>query len=365
MTKRFRAVLLAGAMAAALATAGSAWASYSPKLQVASASNASNGAVTVTASVGSSDDPTARAQIYVPVGYTVATGVAAGTKLGTVDAKASAADLNNTVLTLTGELDAIAPNAAAQAQCGVATAAATWDMHLSAAGQTLDIPVYVVQNTGAEATVSPTKLVVCLPPPDVPVGTPGRSTFGAKLLSASFTSSAITSPTTLGEYRWTSLWTPYTPAKGTPNATGSVEAQALVRLPSAVQISGLRRVRRAKTTTVRVNGKRVRRTSVSTAVAFGVKVTEAGQPVSGATVTAKVSGRLLGHTTTRSSGIAAGAFVFARGTVTIAVTAAIPARDLGATGCVKTAAFGGLPCVDATVGGSTHVASVKVTAYRK
>jgi hypothetical protein len=365
MTKRIRAVVAAGALFAALATAGSAWASYAPKLLVKSASGATNGLVTVTATVGATDDATARAQIYVPAGYTIATSTPAGTKLGAVTAQASAADLNNTILTLTGELDAIAPNAAAQAQCGVASAAATWDMHLDAAGQTLDIPVYVVQNTGAEATVSPTKLVVCLPPPDVPVGTPGRSAFGAKLISASFTSSAIVSPTTLGSYRWTSLWTPYTPAKGTPNAAGSVETQALVRLPANVQISGLKRIRHAKTRTVRVKGKKVKRTTVTTGIAFGAKVTEGGDAVSGAKVTAKANGRSLGTATTTSTGIAAGAFVFAKGTVTLAVTAVIPDRDLGASACVKSAAFGGLPCVDATAGGSTHTASIKVTAYKR
>ena len=39
--------------------------------------------------------------------------------------------------------------------------------------------------------------------------------------------------------------------------------------------------------------------------------------------------------------------------------------DLGAAACVKTAAFGGLPSVDATVGSSAPHASVKIAGYIK
>ena len=122
------------------------------------------------------------------------------------------------MLPLTGEHDAIAPTAAtnaAAAQCGVSPSQ-TWDLHLTAAGQTLDIPMFVVAGSAAEVAAGyQTKLVVCLPPPDVPPGTPGRATFGAKLLSATFTSSAISAPAAPGDYRWTSVWTPYVPGQGT------------------------------------------------------------------------------------------------------------------------------------------------------
>lgn len=365
MTKRVRALLAAASLLTALATAGSALASYAPKLTVKSASGATNGQVTVIASVGQADDPTARTQIYIPAGYTVTTTAAPGTKLGAVTAKASAADLSGTVLSLDGALQVIPPNPTAQAQCGVPASAATWDMHLSAATQTLDIPLYVVQNSGPEGTAGAYKLVVCLPPPDVPVGTPGRAVFGAKLISATFTSSAIVSPTTLGQYRWTSLWTPYTPTKGTPNAAGSVEAQSLVRLPSALRITSLKRTRGVRTVTAKVKGKKVRRHVVRTTVVFKAKVTEAGAAAAGAKVTGRANGKTLGSATTSTSGLATGAFVFDRGSVSLAVTATIPDRDLGATGCIKTAVFGGLPCVDATEGGSTNVATARVTAFRK
>jgi hypothetical protein len=233
MKRTYRLALLAVAALATLGFASSAFASFSPKLVVSSSTSGSGGAVRLGVVALNADDPTARVQIYIPAGYQVAS-PAAGAKLGSVTATAAAADLGGAILPLTGELDAIAPNATAAAQCGVA-ASQTWDLHLTAAGQTLDIPLYVVAGAPAEVAAGfPTKLVVCLPPPDVPAGTPGRATFGAKLLSAQFDSSAITEPTAPGDYRWTSLWTPYNPGKGTANAAGTVETQTIRHLPTQV-----------------------------------------------------------------------------------------------------------------------------------
>jgi hypothetical protein len=39
--------------------------------------------------------------------------------------------------------------------------------------------------------------------------------------------------------------------------------------------------------------------------------------------------------------------------------------DLGAAACTKTTIFGGLPCVDATVGGQTLKASKRVVGYSR
>jgi hypothetical protein len=39
-------------------------------------------------------------------------------------------------------------------------------------------------------------------------------------------------------------------------------------------------------------------------------------------------------------------------------------HDLGATACVKSAMFGGLPCADATLGGVTISATAAVKGYR-
>jgi hypothetical protein len=358
MTKRIRVALVGAVSLLALATAGSALAAFSPKLTVTNAAQA----VTIDVRVNQTDDPTAKVSIYLPNGYQI-NSPNPGTKLGDVKATAQAADLGGAVLPLTGDLLAVDPNqfATAQAACGVTTVAATWDLHLTAAGQTLDVPMFVVQNSGPEATVGQFKLVVCLPPPDVPPGTPGRATFGAKLLSATFTSSALTSPSAAGEYRWTSAWTPYTPNTGRPNAAGTLEVQSLVRLPAQAALTA-RKTRTFKN--VKVKGKTVKQ--LWTRVSVIARVTENAQAVGGIRVTMTVNGKRLGAASTDTkNGAVTGTFLLRKGTVTVAASGVIPVRDLGAPGCVKTAIFAGIPCNDATVGGATVRATTKVAAFKK
>lgn len=367
-----RFALLAVAAIATLGFAGSAFASFAPKL-VVSNSAGSGGGVRLGVVAQNADDPTARVQIYIPAGYQVAT-PAAGTKLGTVTATASAADLGGAVLPLTGELDAIPPNAAAAAQCGV-TATQSWDLHLTAAGQTLDIPLYVVATSAPEAAAGfSTKLVVCLPPPDVPAGTPGRATFGAKLLSAQFDSSAITEPAAPGDYRWTSLWTPYNPGKGTANAAGTVETQSIRHIPTAVHQT----VTKKKLTsfrTVRRHGKKVRIKVIRTQVKFSAKVDANGVAPASASISTTAAGKRVGGAS-GSFFLAAGKSATVTATALVNHGASVPTgqtagaadlfyADLGATACTKTTIFGGLPCVDATSGGQTLKASQRVVGYKR
>lgn len=373
MRKTIRMALFSCAVLAGLAFAGGAFASYAPRLVVASITPqaaGSGGPVRIGVVTASADDPTAKTQIYIPTGYQIAS-PAPGTKLGDVTATASAADLGGALLPLTGELDAIAPNTSAAAQCGV-TASQYWDLHMMAAGQTLDVPVYVVTaSAGEQAAGYQAKLVVCLPPPDVPAGTPGRATFGAKLLSATFGVSAITEPVASGDYRWTSLWTPYNPGKGTPNAAGTVEAQSVRHIPTQLALTVTRK-KLTTTKTVKVHGKKHKVKTIRTQVHFSAKVTESGQPATTATVTTTAGGKKVGG--------ASGSFILTTSTATVTATAlvnhslAIPTgtqpaatdlsyADLGSGGCVATAAFGGLPCEDATVGASSVHGSVVVHKY--
>jgi hypothetical protein len=372
MKKAIRFAALAGAVFASLAFAGSALASFSPKLVVAGSGPARIGVV-----VSNADDPTAKVSIYIPNGYQLGA-PAPGTKLGDVTATAAAADLGGAVLPLTGELDAIAPTAATNAaasQCGVSPTQ-TWDLHLTAAGQSLDIPMFVVPAAAPELAVGyQTKLVVCLPPPDVPVGTPGRATFGAKLLSATFTSSAITQPGANGDFRWTSLWTPYNPGKGTPNAAGSVEVQSIRHLPTQVKLTVTKK-KVTKTVRRRIKGKIVKVKVVSTLVRFSSTVTANGAAPANAVITTTAGGKKVGG--------ASGSFVLASGKSAVVKSTAVvnsdsgsvptgqtanPTadlffHDLGQSGCVPTAIFGGLPCLDATVGGEIVSATSTVKGYR-
>jgi len=354
MKGTIRAAVLAAALLAALAFAGSAFASFAPKLVVKTVA----AGVSVSVNVANADDPTAKVSIYVPAGYTL-NPPALGTKLGDVTATASAADLGGAVLPLTGELDAIAQSSltaqqvAQEQQClAGAMPQAIWDLHLTAAGQTLDIPMYILQTTGVETTAGMAKLVVCLPPPDVPPGTPGRATFGAKLLSASFTTNGLTAPASSGDYRWKSLWTPYNPGMGTPHASASVEAQSVVHVPThAILTVTKKRLVSYK----KIHGKRVK--VVKTQVKWAASAQANGQTVTNATVTTTKNGAQIGGAT--------GSFILGKGSVTLATTVAIPDQDLAAAGCRPTPIFGGLPCIDATVGGATVTASQKVTAYTK
>jgi hypothetical protein len=374
MKKAIRFAALTSAVFASLAFAGSALASFSPKLVV---SAAGSGPTRIGVVVSNADDPTAKVSIYVPSGYQVGA-PAAGTKLGDVTATAAAADLGGAVLPLTGELDAIAPTAAtnaAAAQCQVSPSQ-TWNLHLTAAGQSLEIPLFVVAGAAPEVAVGyQTKLVVCLPPPDVPVGTPGRATFGAKLLSASFTSSAITQPVASGDYRWTSLWTPYNPGKGTVNAAGSVEVQSIRHLPTQAKLTVTKK-KVTKTVRRKIKGKIRTVKVVSTLVRFSSTVTSNGAAAAKATIATTAGGKKVGG--------ASGSFVLASGKSAVVKATAVvdsdsgsvptgqtanPAadlffHDLGASGCVPTAIFGGLPCLDATLGGEIVSATSTVKGYK-
>jgi hypothetical protein len=358
MKKTSRLALAAGAGALALAFTGSAFAAYSPKLFVRTTTGAAGAGsgVTIDVRVGATDDPTAAVSIYVPNGYQL-NSPAAGTDIGDVDATASAADLAGAVLPLKGDLLVVAPAtyATLQAQCGVAVVAATWDLHLTAAGQTLDVPVFVVATAGAEQAIGQYKLVICLPPPDVPAGTPGRATFGAKLLTAKFNSTAFTNPTATGEYRWRSLWTPYVPSAGVVNRAGTVEAQAVVFFPTQLALAAKKTVKHVK-----VKGK----LKPVTIVSVTATLTQNGAGLAGTRVSILGNGKLLKTIATNASGK-----VTITGTVTgklvFTAKATLADRDLGTAGCTQS--FPPVPCIDATVAGQalTGRNSVTVIAARR
>lgn len=324
MRKTIRLGLVAAAGAGALAFAGSALASFSPKLWV------SNGAtVTIKAQVGAADDPTAKVTIYAPLGYQLKDPPPAGTNLGAITATAQAADLGGIVLPLTGNLVAADPaqfTGPPNNVCVPGAHAQVWILNLTAAGQTLQVPLYVDPSTGPEATFSSFKIQVCLPPPDLPVGTPGRATFGAKLLSAEFGTSAVI-PAAAGGI-WHSLWTPYTPLAGTANAAGSVEAQAKVGSAATLALSG------------RKSGKKK--------ATLSAKLSPAA---AGTTVSFLAGRKKIASAKTNAGGIAVVSVRLAKAT-SFTATATAPDADLGSAGCAATVPGSPFPCVDSTAKGS-------------
>jgi hypothetical protein len=250
MGRSVRLTVLGSAAALALAVTAMAAASYTPSMGVFQATYKPSGAGAVTIVVAQEkvDDPTSRILIYAPPGYKATLTQAPGTTIGAVVADVQVLDLGPNALPLTGPVKADNPAnyPAASNLCtpGV-THEAVWTLNAALPGQPANpIPVYVDHTTGAEAAFSSLKLTVCFRDPTLPAGDPRRSPNGTKFLDAAFSVKGVfTNPTSAGNQLWRSLFTPYTPGTGTPNAAGTREAQGVVPMPYNVSIKRIRKAR--------------------------------------------------------------------------------------------------------------------------
>ena len=331
MKRRIWTVTVGLAAVAALVAVPAAMAAYtSPKLEITQTATG----VVVKASLDPNDDPTAAVVIAAPTGTQMTTNQAPGTVLGPVRAVVKALDLAGADLPLEGQLVVAAPGqvpAATQTGCiGAAAPLATWVMVLTAAGQTLSVPTYLVPSAGTPfAALGPAFIGICLPPPDVPAGTPGRATFGAKVYSAELAINGVFSKVTTGA--WISSWIPYTPGAGKPNPAGAVVAPAAIA-PGAVTISA----------------KRTGRGAVVTG-----SVTQAGQPRGGATVTV-LGGSAKAKLTTRKrvKVSASGRFTARFAVGTFFRADAVATGGAAAPLCTQLQPLiGATPCVNPTVNG--------------
>ena len=254
MSRTIRTLLLGLVSAVALSSAGTAFAAYTTaKLVVNDAKP--RGSLTITYTQSASDDPSAKLHFFAAQEYQ-ANARPAGTTIGTVTAQGTAADLGGALLPLIGTVQVRAANgtylsgstqvpiAAAATQCtGTATHTAYWVLILQAAGQTLELPVFVDSpaappRPGVDASqFASASIQACLPPPDVPAGTPGRATFGFKLTQVAFKVNSVFTSAGTGNPLWRLLATPYTPNTGRPNPAGSVEAQSTVAFPRSIVLS--------------------------------------------------------------------------------------------------------------------------------
>jgi hypothetical protein len=341
MKRSTRAALAAVAVGAMLAFAGGAFAANTGTVAVWHTPMVLGGSSSTTIHINlpQATDPIAAINIYVPTGYTLNTSQATGTSIGNVDATAFSHD-NNLTLPLTGTVttDAPANHVADSTACArTATSAAVWILNLSVAGQTIALPLYVNPTAGAETALGAYKLSICLPPPDVPIGTPGRSANGAQVLDAKFTVNGIFStPSTAGILRWESLFTPYNPGKGTVNLAGTFETRSLVALPVALSLTA---------------------THKGTAYTVRGKASEGGIPAPGTPVLilrGTLPSKLVKVAAARTSPV--GTFsssgkVRPKKTTYFKATAAVKERDFTAQGCTNPlpATVAPAGCVSATL----------------
>jgi hypothetical protein len=298
---------------------------------------AGSSSTTIHVSVPQATDGIAAVNIFVPSGYGATLNQSAGTGIGTVDATALAHD-GGLTLPLSGPVTTDDPAKHTADACSPGTNAAVWNLNLSVAGQTLVVPIYVNPTAGPFTALGAYSLRICLPPWDVPVGTPGRAFEGAQLLDAKFTVNKIfTTPTAGGVLKWETLFTPYNAGKGTPNAAATFEARAFVPVPISL---GLHATYVKKTNTWKLSG----------------AANEGGLPVGGLTI--KVARGLTVAGVKVKSSVKTGAggtwklsgHLTPKKTTYFQVSATVGERDYTSTGCQSPLTpFAPAGCVSATL----------------
>jgi len=348
MSKRMRRLgLLAAAAVVALAFASSALAGITPLFSATTTADAT----VVSYAQLPGDDPVAALTFFVPVDYAALLAQPEGAIVGTVSGNAIAADLANTPLALTGNIvvataattistagTTVPVGAAAVACTGTATHSAYWVLNLSAAGQTLQVPAFVddVPLSNPLSALANNKISFCLPPPDVPVGTPGRAALGAKLVSATLSITDVFSAAPQW-YLWHATVTPYTPGAGKVNAAGTIEVQSIDRTPQLV--------------TVKAKVKKPGSVSLSGRLVAG------GKGVAAARVTILAGKRAVGKTVTKAGGYFS-AIVTAQRSAKFSASVAVAPRK--APSC--SSYFAPAPCVGSWVAGFTATsAAVKAS----
>ena len=356
MPKVLRAAALASAAILALTGTGPASAALtSAKLFVTGASQAlgGTGGLEIKFETAPTDNDIAKVTLYVPTGYQLATTQSPGTRLGTASARILARDLS-AALPVTGELVVANPtdHAATGVLCtGTPMHSAIWALEFTAAGARLTVPVFVDAETTPLTSFAVATIVICLPPSDVPPGTPGRAPLGAKVLSAEFSTSALVNPRAHGEYRWRATLTGYGTATGSPDPATTVEVQSLVELPTQLTLRA-RPARSAKRGLAVVSYAGSLRANENAVPDASVDV------LKGATAQ---SGRKLRTQTTDDNGAFVGTFSQQKrarpGVVFLVARATLEGRDLDAAACTASflppASPFPIPCINATVGGFT------------
>jgi hypothetical protein len=331
MKRVVKLAVLAGAAVTALAFAGNALAVQ--KLSIAQTDTS----LTIKVTQAQADQQPAKISIYVPSGYTINTSAAPGTTIGTTSGSIFARDAN-IPLPLAGNVVVVPPNTNAPG-CATGTHLAVWNLALSVAGQSINLPVHVDATTGTETALGAYKMVVCLAPADVPQGTPGRSPNGAQLLEANFTVNNVFQVPASSSV-WKAFTTPYAPGTGVPNVAGTVETRALA---GSGTLTIKTRVTSKKKRTLRISG----------------NLAQGGAGVAGSQVRLLLNGAASRFTARTSS--AGNYSVVLRKTgkkslTTFQARATVPERDVTSSLCAAPT-LAAVPCVSGTASGFTAVSA--------
>lgn len=255
-----RATVGAATLVAALSVAGSAPASLVPTFVVGLDEPTLGGRGPMTFYVNmerKNDDPLAHATLYVPRGFKAPLSQPFGKTIGYATALETAGDLGDSALPLEGHVEVADPStfvAPPANTCAVGQHRAVWMLALSGGGQELRIPMYVDPARGAAPSFAAYQIQFCLPPPDVPPGTPGRAPQGAQVEVLFFSvNSVFRNPLTPGQYVFSGVFTPFVTGTALANTAGAVESRSVHRLPGRLSLSATR-VTRAKT----VDGRNVK-----------------------------------------------------------------------------------------------------------
>ncbi len=373
MVKKIRLGLVACAGLLGLVIATPALAAQSSKLGV---SQTPSSGVVIHYSQAPADPAPAKISIYAdpffnPPAGQVVLNQASGTKIGTVSAQAKAGSLGGATLPLAGNIVAHAAadtylsngtpvpfTTASQVCTGTTFHTAYWSLDLTAAGQTLQVPVFVdaITPTGFLSTGLPSgppeanytngwgsaEIKVCLPSPYVPP--PSGAAFGASLFDANLAIKGVFFTST-GERKWRQIVVPYSAGTANADPSGIVETIGLMR---KLGVASGRYKRHGNT------------------VSVAGTVTEAGVAVEGATVTITGGTKTVKATTNDTGDYTATVNVKPASKVNLHGMAVVAERDLGGPcveGAAAAAAFfasqGASNCTDSSVGGWTFAFKVK------
>jgi hypothetical protein len=334
-----RTAIVLGTVACAALVAAQAFAAYAPKLTASTIGVTS----TVNFTLAATDDTTAVLNLYSPADFLANTGALSGSSIGSVDAKFALADSGNSVVSATASLNAAlgadqitsGATTGTLAQLATACNGGAPNQYLlatfSLSGVQTQVPVFVTQvlpgDPLSDNDIASYRFRICLPPSDVPVGTAGRSPFGAKLVSATVKFTNYFTSLNVELYPWHSLSIPYTPATGKPAATG-VEADSIDRPDPALTL-------KAKTVkkTVHVSG----------------SLTSTNAGINGAKVQIFSGTKVVATVTTKGKG-AFSATLKLKGHPQLSARSTVATRD--SASCTQPA-FAPAPCTETVAGGFT------------